>query len=343
MSEKKENFFKRELAYNTHIKNNLLDIRNDIENCNSSEDIINTFESYKDEKNLVYKNKIFYISLLIALVIGSIGLYIAFLSKDFGLPFIILSVIAFIFLIIGTIYKKTDDERQSLISFIEDKYLEGKYKFQIMAQQEDLSHEKITNAYQHLFKKGNYSNDIPYFVSGSLTHNQKPLPYTVFKYHFVDKRTETYRENGKNKKRVVYDHFDNWGIFISNIECASFSITNYRNKHFSNTWTTSSIDFDRRHSISGSNEMELAKLFQPANVLMFEKLLSKHPTFELTCNSAIPTVCWNFNWDVLKRVNSNANNCISSKQFSGHLANLHMPAYEQLLKNLNPLLDKMVH
>lgn len=342
MSDSKENIFKKELAYNKNVEKNLSDIRSDIEQCHSTEDIINTFQSYENDKELVYKNNIFYTALLITLLTAGGAAYSIYLTQDFGATSIILLVASLIFLTTGLIYKKNDDGRQNLISFIEDTYLEKKYQFQEMAEQKEIAHNEIVSKYDHLFRKGNYKNNIPYFASGVLAHNQKALPYTVFQYHFVDKRTETYRENGKTKKRVVYDHYDNWGIFISNIQCTSFSITDYKNKHFKNKWTTSSIDFNKRHFITGGSEIELAKLMQPANVLMFEKLFSGHPTFELTCNNVIPTICWNFNWNILQRINKSANNCTTAKQFSGHLAELHMPEYETLMKDLNPLLDKMV-
>lgn len=339
--EDKKSFIKRELAYNGEVQNNLKTLRDDIKLCNSAAEMLEKIDSYPIDLNLKYKNKAFWFFILISALLA-VAIFFTFPILPSSEASLYFYLIPFATLIVAFIFKKNDTERQSLIAYIEDFYIQKKYNFKNHTGQEKIPHDTILKNYAALFKKGNYKNDIPYYASGSLEHEKRQLPYTIFQYHYIDKRKETYRENGKTKTRIVYDHFDNWGIFISDVECPSFSITNYANNHFPQLWTTSSIDFNKKHSITGANEIELAKIMQPANVLVFEKLLGQHSSFELTCNNAIPTLCWNFNWDILQRKNNSPSYCATAKQLNGHLSGISLPEYEVLIKELKPLLDKMV-
>lgn len=340
MDERKPGFINAQFAYNKQIKANLDKVREDVKNASSTHEIIENFHTYSEDLNLTYKNKIFWILILITVMLF-LGLFLM-LSAIGSEQALYLLIVPIITIIIAFIIRKNDDERQELIKYIENQYLQKKYDFENHKSQKKITHNDMVSNYSHLFKKGNYSNNIPYYASGSFIHNQKTIPYTIFNYHFVDKRTEKYKENGKWKTRVIYDHYDNWGIFMSDINCISFSITDYKNKHFPIPWTTSSADFNKRHFISGGNEIELAKLMQPVNVLMFEKLLGTHASFELTSNDALPTLCWNFNRNILKRNYESASSCVTAKQFGGHLSGLSLPQFEVLLQDIKPLLEKLV-
>lgn len=342
MDDKKQNFIKRELNYNKGVKHNLKNLSEALSDCDSATSMLKVLDDYPTDKDLQYKNKIFWSLILLTLVLfAAIAALIANVLYGSSAS-LYLFILPLITLITAFVYKESDTERQTLIAAIEDQYLQKKYAFENHREQEKIPHNEILRHYATLFKKGNHDNQIPYFASGHLVHDQQSLPYTIFQYHYINKRKETYTENGKRKTRIVYDHYDNWGVFVSDVNCPSFSITDYKNRHFPIPWSTSSIEFNKRHSITGENEIELAKLMQPANVLMFEKLLTGHSSFELLCNNAIPTLCWNFNWNILKPVNASPSSCIKLKQLSGHLAGLSMPEYEILIHDLKPLLEKLV-
>lgn len=334
------NFVKRELAYNRNVRDNLVELENKIRGCNTAEQFLKCFDDYPSDCSLKYKNNIFYILATIASILCFLVFFVAIKEGDQALLYLLLMPLIVFFT--GYYFKQSDEHRQRLITAMENIYLEKKYGFEWLKDQPNITHQQNRQDYAFLFKKGNHKNDTSYYASGFFDLDGKQMPYTIFQYHYIDKHIETYRENGKKKERVVYKYYDSWGVFVSCISSPAFAITSYDNRYFSIPWSTSLIEFNERHSISGESEIELAKMLTPKNLLFFESFLKAHDFFELVSNDTNATLCLTFKWDILERENITPKKCISVKQLGEHFSGLSMPAFEVFQDKTKPLLNRMV-
>lgn len=334
----KENFISRELLHNSKVKKNLAVIRNTVADCCSADDIVDAVNVFPEGMSIKYQNKIFWIWFSMTLVL--FGLVFYFYNEG-GSIYLFLAPAAS--LIAALVFRKSDASRKKLVDFVEDSYVQRKYGFEYGREIDEVSHESLMSDYGFLFKRGNYDNQIPQYGSGYFQHNGKDVPYIVYNYHFVVEKKEVRRDSsGKEKVEYRYEHYDKWGVCFSGVKADAFSITSYKNKFFPVRWTTSSIGFNKRHFVTGGNEIGIAKLMQPSNVLMFEKLFSGQSHFELVHDSSKGTACWVFDDNVFKKENSGRQTYTTAKELGKNLSNLKLPVYEDIFNRLKSLIKEVV-
>lgn len=334
--------YQQELQHNSRVDDNLGALRSALEQAGDADGLLQRLRELGDDCSLAYKNGVFFRLLLLVLPVSVLAVWlIVRLATELqaGWPWALLVLPGGALIWVFGFLRSGGRQRQ-LLAQAEDEYEQLKYGFRNQTGQQALSHDEVVQDFAHAFRQGNHSNEIPRYASGLLP-GPDAQPFTLFNYHYVNERRETYYENGRRKERTVYDHFDRWGIFIAGMPALGFALTSYKNRVFPQRWDTSSIAFNRRHHITGASEVELAKLFQPANVLMFEQFFAGMREFDLQVSDRLPVLYWGTTANLFKRQNGHGQ-VGTAFQLAEHLEGLRLPHFEQLLARLQPLLEKMV-
>ncbi|NLD13761.1 MAG: hypothetical protein GX665_01550 [Gammaproteobacteria bacterium] len=333
-----------EIAHNAGVDEHLARIDSILQQADSSAALEAALRAQEPTGSLVYKNRFFWILLLVCLALCLPAYWlVTLLVANTGLAWINwlgLALGAGLLFYVASFYRGST-ACDAMLARALTRQEELQYGFRYGQSQNGHSHDSILADFAHAFKRGNHSNEIPRFASGQYRHAGAGVEYTVFNYHYVNRRTETYYENGRRKQRQVFDHFDRWGLFVSGVQPLGVAISSGPNRVFPVRWDTSSIAFNRRHHITGVSEVELARLFQPVNVLLIEALLSGHREFELQFSDRLPVLYWGFNLDPFKR-SLPPGKPQNFGELAALLPGLKLVQFEQLLQTLQPLLEKMV-
>ncbi len=311
----------------------------------SLSDISSIFYAHENEGTLKYKNKIFWCAIFVSSLILLISIYFMSLTfkhfdSGYGFLWLILPFFAFSF---AANQRKTEAARLALVEKAQKIYLSLKYGFVNFQEQANITHHQNLTEFSAFFKRGNYENKVPFYASGLIQCEDKDVPYTAINYHYVNRREVVSTDaNGKRRIKVVYDHFDSWGMFLGDIQAPAFALTSYRNNYYPYQWTTSSIAFNKKHFITGRSEIELAKLMQPRNVLILEKLFSSHGYFEFISGESIDSVYWAFEQNIFLRDYDQFNNCDTAAKIGNMLETLRLPMFEKLMTEIKPILEKVV-
>lgn len=344
-SEKQQSIFAQEILHNKIVKQRINNINASLNSVTSINDMSSVFYAQEHEGTLKYKNKIFWFfiaaaTLTLLITIYLMGLTFKHFDSGYGFLWLILPFFAFAF---AAKQRKTDAARLALVEKAQKIYLSLKYGFVNFQEQANITHHQNLAEFSAFFKRGNYENKIPLYVSGLIQCEDKEIPYTAINYHYVNRREEVSTDaNGKRRIKVVYDHFDSWGMFLGDIQFPAFALTSYRNNYYPYQWTTSSIDFNKKHFITGRSEIELAKLMQPRNILMLENLFSTHGYFEFISSENINSVYWAFEQNIFLRDYDQLNNCDTAAKIGNMLETLRLPMLEKLMTEIKPILEKVV-
>lgn len=335
--------YQKEFQYNAGVDAGIARVREIIEQAQESSALLSALHAEGVQCRLLYKNGFFWKLLAIyTLPAAAWAMMTAWLVKrtdTSGLMLLYLLPVAGFFWLLR--FYRSNNARKELQVRALDVQEQLKYGFRNQTAQPGLEPDQMVGAFAHAFKRGNHSNEIRRHASGVLTHQDAEIPYTLFNYHYINKRKESHYESSKRRERDVYEHFDRWGIFVAGAESQGFALTSYRNRIYPQRWDTSSIEFNKKHHITGVSEIELARIFQPVNVLMFEQLLAGYREFELEVSGRLPVLYWGFDKDIFKR-SLNGTEPQNAAQLAEQLDSLRLPNFEQLMQSLQPLLEKMV-
>lgn len=337
-----KNLYRQEIAHNSIVDKNLKRIHGILDRADSLESLELALQEESPDVALSFKNRFFWWMMLAYLIPGILlcmaAWKITIAYENIWLLSLFLVPLG-IFFYLCTFFR-SDAPRQQMVARALNVYEQLKYNFRNGAPQQSLAHDDIVKDFAHVFKRGNHSNSLPRYASGRLQNAEQDLEFTIFNYHYVNKRTEVYYEGKTRKTRVVYDHFDRWGGFVSGCQPIGVAITSFKNRVYPTKWDTSSINFNKRHHITGASEIELAKLFQPVNILMIEKMLADHKEFDLQVSNQLPVLYWGVNQDLFQRKVPNLQPTTLG-QLRHQLSGLQLPQLEHFLQNLQPLLTKV--
>lgn len=148
------------------------------------------------------------------------------------------------------------------------------------------------------FRRGNYSREIKKGYRGNYKGTLHTFDYTVYHFHYVDKRTETETDSkGHTRTRTVYDHYNRYGIalefrFVSQLAITGKSISGFKGKRYK----TSSNHFNRLFKVVAQDEMVAARFLMPAVVLSCEEAANEFESLNLEFSS-VAGLCMSFEDD----------------------------------------------
>lgn len=126
------------------------------------------------------------------------------------------------------------------------------------------------------FNQGNHKRDIWDWYRGEYEGSEHSFHYFYYRFHYVDKRRETYvTTNSKGKTvtrtRVVYDHYDRYGLivpyeFAKNLHIVSKGVGGDYEKKYK----TDSLVFNKDLTVFCDDDLDAAKFFKPAVIVAFE-------------------------------------------------------------------------
>lgn len=323
-----QSFIQQQL-HNETVKDNIQTIYQLAENHSSQELIQMLHQWSKTPPVLTVTNTLFWTLIGAAIGVGVLCLLIGLPLWAFILP---IGILVFAF-----IKKENNKARNELFGFLRSKVLQDKYELQFNTVLPNYTLNNLQQMFT-LFGRGNHENYISDSVSGFMNIAENEYPFTLYQYHYVNERS--HRDQDGNIK-YSYDHYDRWGIFISNIPYHGISISNDQTKacQLGIKWTTSDIQFNKKFKMSGNNEIDLAKFFNPARVMLLDQILAKDRV-DLILHPTHPVLCWQFEQNIF-RVQPKQPAIHTIHQLAEFLQKLEMPEWEALRQKLTPLLEKM--
>lgn len=145
------------------------------------------------------------------------------------------------------------------------------------------------------FRRGNYSRKIKKGYRGNYKGSLHTFDYTVYHFHYVDKRTKYVTgSNGNTRARTVYDHYNRYGIalefrFVSLLAITGKSISGFKGK----CYKTSSNQFNRLFKVVAQDDMVAARFLMPAVVLACEEAANEFESLNLEFSS-VAGLCMSF-------------------------------------------------
>lgn len=261
---------------NKSFKKLLNSIKKGINSAKSSDDIVNTVFLVKNyDGPLKFKNTIPYGLSFFSFVLGFVyfmGTGADFISFKSLITWVVSISISLIFFFYG--YKRND----RLSSLSKKAYLkDAEFDNELQDGSKDI--EELKKDFL-VFNSGNNSQKIQEYK----TYNNGDSSFEYFNHHYVEQRTETYsstdgKGNSTMKTRVVYDHYDRYGIILpfegydgvivkENVPCLpSFSSFSYK---------PAFNEFNKLLSAYGKDELTIAKFLKP---IVVEKMVEYSGTF----------------------------------------------------------------
>ncbi|RUO71764.1 hypothetical protein [Idiomarina ramblicola] len=361
----KGNFISRELAHNKDVTARLKTITEEFKSPESAEGLLESLRSYPEDYHLAYQNTIAWIASAIgALALATVILLIVNgnLEGWVAAGLCVVAVIPFIFVLT---YLNKNRKRHALLESFFNRYEEIKYGFTYGGDQENISFNDNTALFSNAFRRGNYKNYFPVYASGATDYEGKSLNYTLFTYKFVNRARRTKTVKRKKVQYFEYDYYKQWGVFVSDVNVPAFSISSFTKKHYPEVWTTSDDRFNQKYYVSASSEIEIAKLMQPANVLMFEKVLESlprsagsfsrsskgddihnfHPPLsstELVGSRETPSLYWNINLNPFERTSTDQPKLDTPAALAGYLETIFLENFDQIFDSIQPLFKKVI-
>ncbi len=198
-----------------------------------------------------------------------------------------------------------------------------------------LSHYYLNNNYFG-FNRGNYKNMLKEtYIISNFQANTYLLEAKLFNYHYINKRTQTYKCGKSTCTRTVYDHYDKYGIEVDFENISNIVITaDIFSVNLPQTFKTASINFNKKFQIKCEDEFTAVKFLQPSLIVYLEDLTKeyKYLSFQFLNNK----LCIMFsNFDVLPNSTSRKYGLDSPEEFIKELNGF--TKMEKLLKLLNAI------
>lgn len=178
------------------------------------------------------------------------------------------------------------------------------------------------------FQRGNHSREIMQTIKGHYHGSEHDFEYRYHRFHYVDRRTETYvtTVNGKSqvKTRTVYDHYDRYSFIIPFPFARNLYILQNRNRHPGVFWETASLDFNKKFGVYADTEQSAAKFLTPKIIIELEKLDTIHLSINLEFSNQ-GNLCLSFtDGDTMRasRTNGLDDPAAFAEEIGGH-TNLH--------------------
>ncbi|WP_423187898.1 DUF3137 domain-containing protein [Alishewanella sp. d11] len=123
------------------------------------------------------------------------------------------------------------------------------------------------------FKRGNYKREFKQLIQGQFTGSEHSFSYHYWHFHYVNRRTEVSTNNkGQVTTRVVYDHFDRYGIMLPFAYCRNLFITAFAAEGIrGDRYTSDSGRFNKLFQVRAADTMQAARFLKPAVIIALEE------------------------------------------------------------------------
>lgn len=123
------------------------------------------------------------------------------------------------------------------------------------------------------FKRGNYKREFKQLIQGQFTGAEHSFTYHYWHFHYVNRRTETSTNSkGQVTTRVVYDHFDRYGLIIPFAYCRNLFITAFAAEGIrGDRYTSDSGRFNKIFQVRAADTMQAARFLKPAIIIALEE------------------------------------------------------------------------
>ncbi|BDY05188.1 DUF3137 domain-containing protein [Ferrimonas sp. YFM] len=189
------------------------------------------------------------------------------------------------------------------------------------------------------FDRGNHRREIEALYQGSYKGKVHQFGFQLYHFHFVDKRTETYRDSeGNTKTRTTYHHYDRHGLLVRFPFAKSISLDGDRRIKFDGMpYSAASNEFNRHFKVRAQEEMQAARLLSPAVV---EQLCNigesyRSPVIEINADGEMCIAFDNDDLLTLKRQYGLEKPEAFAKEIAGHAK---LEKLDTLLKTVHDLM-----
>lgn len=270
-----------------------------------------------EETPLKYDKSWFYLG-----IIGSIIIALAVSSLSNSSLGFILVPIAWFALRVKTF--KSNNLRESLI----DLAVRSKYNFDLNLLYNNQTPDSLIENFRDFYQKGNYANEVDLAISGILEMEEYKIPYSLVRYHYVNVRRD------KNNKPIYSHYYDYHGILYE-VDYNVFSVEKHQKRsRYPIKYKTSDAKFNRNYLIRGTDEMHLAKVFQPRFLNRLKDLYDSSLGVDfIHSHDRLPMILFDFNAKDLTGISHTSlkeNRISSIKSFTESVT---MPDYDRFLSN----------
>lgn len=123
------------------------------------------------------------------------------------------------------------------------------------------------------FKRGNYKREFKQLIQGKYAGSEHSFAYHYWHFHYVNRRTETSTNSkGQVTTRVVYDHFDRYGLILPFAYCRNLFITAFAAEGIrGERYTSDSGRFNKLFQVRAADTMQAARFLKPAIIIALEE------------------------------------------------------------------------
>lgn len=123
------------------------------------------------------------------------------------------------------------------------------------------------------FKRGNYKREFKQLIQGKYAGSEHSFSYHYWHFHYVNQRTEvSTNSKGQVTTRVVYDHFDRYGIVLPFAYCRNLFITAFAAEGIKGErYTSDSGRFNKLFQVRAADPMQAARFLKPAIIIALEE------------------------------------------------------------------------
>ena len=123
------------------------------------------------------------------------------------------------------------------------------------------------------FKRGNYKREFKQLIQGKYAGTEHSFSYHYWHFHYVNRRTETTTNSkGQVTTRVVYDHFDRYGVILPFAYCRNLFITAFAAEGIKGErYSSDSGRFNKIFQVRAADTMQAARFLKPAIIIALEE------------------------------------------------------------------------
>lgn len=123
------------------------------------------------------------------------------------------------------------------------------------------------------FKRGNYKREFKQLIQGKYAGTEHSFTYHYWHFHYVNRRTETSTNSrGQVTTRVVYDHFDRYGLILPFTYCRNLFITAFAAEGIrGERYSSDSGRFNKLFQVRAADTMQAARFLKPAVIIALEE------------------------------------------------------------------------
>jgi hypothetical protein len=139
------------------------------------------------------------------------------------------------------------------------------------------------------FKRGNYKREFRQIMHGHFAGSEHSFSYYYWHFHYVDQRTVvSTNSKGQVSTRVVYDHFDRYGLILPFAYCRNLFITSFNTKGIKGErYSSDSGRFNKIFQVRAAEAMQAARFLKPAVVIALQQQAASLRQLNLEfCNNA---------------------------------------------------------